>query len=358
MEEGLEFSENSESSAVELTTLYKVAADAMEDYIEIYLALGKQSNGFSNIQNLDLTSRNSRLVVIHGLSLELDPDTSTPEEIKREAERMLAITLDTESAITAGVYERMRLFAGSLVDQLFEETDGFRSLSSEYLSANPGLLPFFQQLAGLRSKSELKREVGNASDNSISKVVAERIVERIIRNLRTRTFSKERLLQAVEPTLEGIVRDLVGKVLLENIVADALSDLQIPFMRESEYGSLRGVIYDFRADFVIPDAQNPVAFIEVRKSSTRHASLYAKDKMFSAINWKGRNQRLLGILVVEGPWTRETLRVMANVFDYVTPLTRVSQVAEAIRAYLDGDGKKLKWLVNFSIEEANRDNAT
>jgi hypothetical protein len=358
MEEDLEFSENSGVVPVELTTLYKVATDAMEDYIEIYLALGKESDGFSNIQNLDLTSRNSRLVVIYGLSLELDPDTSTPEEIKREAERMLAITLDTESAITAGVYERMRLFAGSLVDKLFEETDEFRSLSSDYLSTNPGLLPFYQQLAGLRSKSELKREVGSASDNNISRVVAERIVERIIRNLRTHTFSKERLLQAVEPTLEGIVRDLVGKVLLENIVADALSNLQIPFMRESEYASLRGVIYDFRADFVIPDAQNPVAFIEVRKSSTRHASLYAKDKMFSAINWKGRNQRLLGILVVEGPWTRETLRVMANVFDYVTPLTRVAQVAEAIRAYLDGDRTKLKWLINFSIEEANRDNAT
>ncbi len=226
------------------------------------------------------------------------------------------------------------------------------------MSAHPGLLPFFQQLAGLRSKSELKREVGNASDNGISKVVAEKILERITRNLITRTFSKERLLQAVEPTLEGIVRDLVGKVLLENIVADALSDLQVPFMRESEYKNLRGVIYDFRADFVIPDAQNPVAFIEVRKSSTRHASLYAKDKMFSAINWKGRNKKLLGILVVEGPWTRETLRVMANVFDYVTPLTRVSQVAEAVRAYIDGDETKLKWLVNFSIEEANRSKTT
>ncbi|WP_257236623.1 hypothetical protein [Nostoc sp. 'Peltigera malacea cyanobiont' DB3992] len=49
---------------------------------------------------------------------------------------------------------------------------------------------------------------------------------------------------------------------------------------------------------------------------------------------------------------------MANVFDYVTPLTRVSQVAEVIKAYLDGDETKLKWLINFSIEEANRNNAT
>ncbi|MHC5822777.1 MAG: hypothetical protein ACYT04_44820, partial [Nostoc sp.] len=213
MEEDLEFSKNSEIDPTESTTFYKVASDAMEDYIKIYLGLSKHSNGFSNIQNLDLTSRHSRVVVIHGLSLELDPDTSTSEEIKREAERMLAVSLDTESAITAGVYERMRFFANFLVDNLFKETDDLRFLPPEYLSANPGLLPLFQQLAGLRSKSELKREVGNVSDKSISKVVANKIVERINRNLRTRPFSKERLLQSVEPTLEGIVRDLVGKVL-------------------------------------------------------------------------------------------------------------------------------------------------
>ncbi|MFQ4141435.1 hypothetical protein [Chlorogloeopsis sp. ULAP02] len=353
MEEDLELSENSELAVTESTTLYKVAFNAMESYIEIYLALSKSSDGFSNIQNLNLDSRESRLVVIHGLSLDLDPDTSTSEEIKHEVERMLAVTLDTESAITAGVYERMRVFANSLVDSLFEDTDQLRALSADYISSKPELLPFFQQLAGIRSKSELKREVGTASDKNISKVVAQKIIERINHNLRNRLFSKERLLQAIEPTLEGIVRDLVGKVLLENIVADALSDLQVPFMRESEYESLKGVVYDFRADFVIPNAQNPVAFIEVRKSSTRHASLYAKDKMFSAINWKGKNQMLMGILVVDGPWTRETLRVMANIFDYVTPLTRVSQVAEVVKAYLNGNKTKLKWLINFSIEEAN-----
>ncbi len=104
MEEDLDFSQNSEIETTESTTLYKIASDAMEDYIEVYLGLSKQSNGFSNIQNLDLTSRNSRVIVIHGLSLELDPETSTSEEIKREAERILAVNFDIESAITAGVY--------------------------------------------------------------------------------------------------------------------------------------------------------------------------------------------------------------------------------------------------------------
>ncbi|MEH2048926.1 hypothetical protein [Nostoc sp.] len=127
MEEDLDFSQNSEIDATESTTLYKLASDAMEDYIEIYLGLSKQSNGFSNIQNLDLTSRNSRIVVIHGLSLELAPDTSTSEEVKREAERMLAVNFDTESAITAGVYEKMRFFANSLVDNLFNISINFNT---------------------------------------------------------------------------------------------------------------------------------------------------------------------------------------------------------------------------------------
>ena len=84
-------------------------------------------------------------------------------------------------------------------------------------------------------------------------------------------------------------------------------------MREDEYEALGGVIYDFRADFVLPNPKDAKAFIEVRKSSSRHASLYAKDKMFSAINFKGKKKDLLGVIVVDGEWTGETLRAMANI---------------------------------------------
>lgn len=96
-----------------------------------------------------------------------------------------------------------------------------------------------------------------------------------------------------------------------------------------------------------------MAFIEVRKSSTRHASLYAKDKMFSAINWKGKNKDLLAVLVAEGPWTSETLKAMARIFDYVVPLNSVSDVARAISAYIQGDRSRLKWVIDFSIRPTN-----
>ncbi|MCG5060898.1 MAG: hypothetical protein KA714_23710 [Limnoraphis sp. WC205] len=161
------------------------------------------------------------------------------------------------------------------------------------------------------------------------------------------------MLQRLEATLEGIVRDLVGRILLESIVENALNKRGINFERESEYTSLPGVVYNFRADFVIPDSNNTLAFIEVRKSSSRHASLYAKDKMFSAINWKGYNSNLLGVLVVDGEWTGQTLRVMANVFDYVVPIERINDLADTLYAYLYGDRSKLKWLIKFSINPIN-----
>ena len=165
-------------------------------------------------------------------------------------------------------------------------------------------------------------------------------------------MTRERVLQSVEPTLEGIVRDLVGRLLLESIVKNALDDARVPYKRESEYKHVEGVVYNFRADFVIPDDEHPKAFIEVRKSSSRHASLYAKDKMFSAINWKGKNKELLAILVVDGPWTAETLRIMTKIYDYVMPINMSPDIAEVISAYLHGDRSKLKWLIDFSIDSA------
>ena len=126
----------------------------------------------------------------------------------------------------------------------------------------------------------------------------------------------------------------------------------MPYKRENEYHGLTGVVYEHRADFIVPNELAPQAFIEVRKSSSRHASLYAKDKMFSAINWKGMHQDMLGILVVDGEWTTETLVVMAKIFDYVVPLGDVNDLARTVAAYLEGDKTKLRWLINFSIKGA------
>ena len=63
---------------------------------------------------------------------------------------------------------------------------------------------------------------------------------------------------------------------------------------------------------------------------------------------------MLAVLVVDGEWTAETLRIMARVFDYVTPLQHVGDLAAAIADYLAGDSTRIKWLIDFSITPANR----
>ena len=63
---------------------------------------------------------------------------------------------------------------------------------------------------------------------------------------------------------------------------------------------------------------------------------------------------MLAVLVVDGERTAETLRVMANVFDYVVPLRHVNDLARAIAEYRAGyETKKLKWLIDFKITAAN-----
>ena len=74
--------------------------------------------------------------------------------------------------------------------------------------------------------------------------------------------------------------------------------------------------------------------------------------MFSAINWKGKTTDLLAVLVVDGEWTGETLRVMANVFDYIVPIGRINELVLSIEEYLHGDQSKLKWLIDFRIRPA------
>jgi hypothetical protein len=159
--------------------------------------------------------------------------------------------------------------------------------------------------------------------------------------------------ERMRATTEGIVRDLVGRILLEEFVAIALNNAGVEYLREDEYDSLAGVVYDFRADLVIPHERTPKAFIEVRKSSARHASLYAKDKLFSAINWKGRHENCLGVLIVDAPWTATTLIVLSRVFDYVVPVSRAAEVASKVRAFVDGDDQVMRWWIQFRIIGAN-----
>jgi len=183
---------------------------------------------------------------------------------------------------------------------------------------------------GTFSKATLNKLVGVVSDAKVSQPASKRLAQLAAQIQPGSLPSPAQVRERMKATTEGIVRDLIGRLLLEQFVENALKKAGVPYRPEKDYKSLSGVVYDFRADFVIPDELAPLAFIEVRKSSTRHASLYAKDKMFSAINWKGRHPNCIGVIVVDGPWSRSVLDVMARVFDYVVPLSGVSEVCRVI----------------------------
>ncbi|MBI1915144.1 MAG: hypothetical protein HYS12_10455 [Planctomycetes bacterium] len=332
------------------STLYQVADAEIRSCIDVYLQLMRATKGLSDMKPEHLQEERARIILLAGLAIQ--QFQYTPEQAVEEWKRRQAIPFDLEAAVTFGVYRNIRQCGVRFLDNVEKMTKGFTEFEPDFIQQNPYLLPILQHLAGIFSKSALKKKVGSVSDTAISKPASKRLSELLKERVDPKSVNKGEILQRLESTLEGIVRDLVGRVLLESIVASALQVQAVPFKREDEYEALPGVVYDFRADFVMPDPDKPMAFIEVRKSSARHASLYAKDKMFSAINWKGKNPQLLAVLVIDGEWTGETLRVMANVFDYVVPIGRVPELVETIKAYLAGDKTKLKWLIHFKITAA------
>jgi hypothetical protein len=332
------------------TTLYQLAGDEMQRLIEVYLGLLEASDGFDRLTADQLGEVDARRIVLAGIGSDDDAESVDGEFVVAEYERRKAVTFDVEGAITTGVYLVVRAQATNLLSALAEETDDFADIDSGFIERNPHLLPIFMRIAGIFSKAELKRKIGSASDQRVGAKAAKKLEALLQDRLRREELSQREILGSLDSTIEGIVRDLVGRLLLESLVENALKSRDLVFKRESEYTALRGVVYDFRADFVLPDAEHPKAFIEVRKSSSRHASLYAKDKMFSAINWKGRYPDLLGVLVVDGEWTQATLRILPTVFDYVVPMTELQSLAETLDAYLNGDRSKLKRLITFSVE--------
>jgi hypothetical protein len=44
---------------------------------------------------------------------------------------------------------------------------------------------------------------------------------------------------------------------------------------------------------------------------------------------------------------------MANVFDYVVPISKIVQLTDTLAEYAAGDLSKLKWLIEFRIDPAN-----
>ena len=338
-------------------TLYQHAADEMRRIINLMIALADRTSNFHAPSDSEWQNEEDSLVLLSGKGFAIDQQ---PKDIAGKKNAWLArsaIPFSIERAATGLLYKNIQPFIDTLVLNAFSDTDDFKSVSADWIHENPFYLPVLMHAIGAFSKRDLQKLIGTgtASDTGISKPVSEKLANLASHVDPSTIPTSFQVIERIKATTEGIVRDLVGRLLLEEFVSEALKKENVPFLREEEYEHITGVVYDFRADFVIPNNMNPSAFIEVRKSSAGHASLYAKDKMFSAINWKGKHKKCLGIVIVEGPWTTNTLEVMSRVFDYVIPIERAHEAVKKIRDYLDGDESVLRWLIQFSIERNSID---
>lgn len=332
-------------------TLYQHAAQKMREIIRIMLVLAKETANYNQPKDVHFADQDKATILLCGKGYSIN---EIPDNIKDRINAWIgrgAITFGIERAATSLLYRKIQPFIDILVDNAFSETNDFNNVSKDWINQNPFYLPVIMHALRIFSKRDLKKVIGKGTvtDTNISKPVAEKL-SNLFHDIDSNTMpNKPQIKERIKGTTEGIVRDLIGRLLLEDFVAAALENENVPFLREDQYDAITGIVYNFRADFVIPSPHDPKAFIEVRKSSAGHASLYAKDKMFSAINWKGRHQRCLGIVIVDGPWTQSTLEVMSRVFDYVVPVERANEVARIIRQYLDGDESVLRWLIQFQI---------
>ncbi|MBL1222078.1 hypothetical protein JET18_14600 [Chryseobacterium sp. L7] len=337
-----------------METIYSKATTAINTEINIYLDLINQTNSFKELKTEIFNNKEFAEMFAYGIGTTIDFLRSDYKEyLINEYKRKSALKFDIENAVTYGVYKIVREYVIELYNGANNVTSGFKKFNEQIILDNPEMLPIFQNLLGY-SRAQLIKKVGSISDTRISKPGAKKISELLTDQIIKKTVDKNITLQRLEITIEGIVRDLVGRVLFEQVVANALTRAQVPYLREGDYSRLTGVVYDNRADFVVPNEKDPIAFIEVRKSSSRHASLYAKDKMFSAINWKGKHKKVIGVIIVEGDWTQATLQTMSSIFDYVVPLEKSNELASILKKAVDGDESILKWLIEFSISKSQK----
>lgn len=333
-----------------MLTLYEFASEKMNESISLYFNAVEKTKYFTKFTPEGLQDKNLRNLVLAGKTI--DPaDIPDAESAVRELNRVSAIPFDVEAGASYSVYDITRGYISKLMQEARVLSSGYTHIASQDIKDHPYLLPIWQAALNVTSKAGLKKQFGSASDQHISLPSAKKIANYANEYFTAHIPTDAQIQERTERTLEGIVRDLVGRLLFEAIVKDALDKEGIPYVPESDCTGLQGVVYTHRPDFVIPNEREPLAFIEVRKSSSRHASLYAKDKMFSAINWKGKHKKMLAIIVAEGEWTHESLTTMSMIFDYVVPASRSRELAKRIADYMNGDDAILKWIINFSIEK-------
>ena len=154
-------------------TLYQVADAEIRSCIEVYLELIRVTKGLSDVKTEHLTQERAKVILLAGIAIQ--QFDVTPEQAAEEWKRRQAIPFDLEAAITHGVYTNIRKCGVRFLDSVEKLTRNFTSFDPDFIHKNPYLLPLLQHIAGVFSKSALKKQVGSVSDTSISKPASQRL---------------------------------------------------------------------------------------------------------------------------------------------------------------------------------------
>ena len=122
------------------------------------------------------------------------------DQAVEEWKRRQALKFDTETAVTFSVYRNIRQVGTIFFEKAYEITDGFQSFSSESIYNHSYLLPIFQHLSGIFSKSALKKQIGSVSDTSISRPASERLAKLLEERVLPSNINRGEVLQRLEAT--------------------------------------------------------------------------------------------------------------------------------------------------------------
>jgi hypothetical protein len=208
-------------------TIYIFAHEQMSQIVLALLDLASSTKNFTEPppSAWTNTSESEMLLCGKGLHIEDIEKLKSPENAWLGR---LAIPFSLELAATGILYKRLRVFTDILIKSAFTETKNFSEVTPEWVRANPRFLPVLMHVMGAFSKQELKRQLGAASDRGISRRASSKIAEALKHTAGT-VPDQQRIQERIKATVEGIVRDLVGRLLLEQFVATALKRHKVPF---------------------------------------------------------------------------------------------------------------------------------
>jgi hypothetical protein len=173
-------------------TLYQAADAEICSCIEVYLELMRATKGLSDVKPEHLKQERARVILLAGLAVfQFDV---TPKQAAAEWKRRQAVPFDLEAAITHGVYRDIRQCGVRFLNSVEKMTKNFTSFDPDFIHKNPYLLPLFQHIAGVFSKSALKKRVGSVSDTSISKPASQRLSRLLQERVDPKTVNKGEIL--------------------------------------------------------------------------------------------------------------------------------------------------------------------